>query len=486
MLVKVYVNFDGVANMSLPVSDSTTSFWRAHPHKLDNHRSTPGLPSKPDILIIGAGFSGVACAYYLTQDCPSPAPSITLLEARELCSGATGRNGGHLKPDRYYNLPKYTRLFGAEAAASIASYEASQVYAVKALVEKEGIDCDFHLTRATDVFLDAQAAKDAEAAFRQLQADGVVNLQDVHFISEPSLAERISGVKGALSAFTFTAGQLYPYKLVTSLLELAMARGDINLQTNTPVASISPTRDAEGYYSITTTTRGALKARKVIVSTNAYTPSVLPEFRSRIVPVRGIACHITTPDPSKAPRLANTYALRFNSGLMDYLIQRPSDSSIITGGARETFIRDLPSWYDNISDDRLISSAAEQYFDGYMQRYFTGWEDSGARVERVWTGIMGYSADAVPFVGDLPGTNAGVYVSAGFTGHGMPAILGCARAIAEEIQMESKELKDRDGCRVKGLKTLPAPFHITGERMQSKKNVVLDEWRRTWEDKARL
>src|SRR5438270_10964153 len=125
--------------MPLPVLNSTTPFWRARPHKLDNHCSSPDLPPTTDILIIGAGFSGVACAYYLTKDAPSFAPSIILLEARELCSGATGRNGGHVKPDTYYNMPKYTQLFGAEVAASIAAYETSQVYAVKDLVEKEAI-----------------------------------------------------------------------------------------------------------------------------------------------------------------------------------------------------------------------------------------------------------------------------------------------------------------------------------------------------------
>jgi glycine/D-amino acid oxidase-like deaminating enzyme len=461
--------------MSLPVHNSTTSFWRANPHKLDKHRSTPELPSTTDILIIGAGYSGVACAYYLTKESPSPTPSITMLEARELCSGATGRNGGHIKPDTYYNLPKYTQLFGAEVAASIARYEASQLSAVKDLVEKEGIDCDFHLTRATDVFLDTQAAKDAEAAFRQLQAEGAVNLQDVHFINDASSAERISGVKGAVSAFTFTAGQIYPYKLVTSLLELAIGRGNINLQTNTPVTAVSPTRDSEGHYHITTP-RGTLKACKVIICTNAYTSSVLPQFRSRIIPVRGIACRITTPGPAKSPRLANTYALRFNSGLMDYLIQRPSDNSIIVGGARAAFIRDLSAWYDNVSDDKLISPAAEHYFDGYMQRHFAGWEDSGARVDHIWTGIMGHSADAVPFAGDVPGTNNGMYVTAGFTGHGMPAILGCAKVIAEEIQMESTGFKGGEDGLWKGLRTLPAPFRITEKRMQSMTNLVLDEW----------
>lgn len=471
--------------MPLPVPNSTTSFWRARPHKLDSHRSSPDLPTITDILIIGAGFSGVACAYYLIKYAPSPALSITLLEARELCSGATGRNGGHMKPDTYYNMPEYTELFGAEVAASIASYEISQLYAVKDLVEKEGINCDFHLTRATDVFLGAQAAKDAETAFRQLQRDGAVNLHDVQYINNPASAAHVSGVKGAISAFTFTAGQLYPYKLVTSLLELAMSHGNINLQTNTPVTSISPTPDSKGYYTVTTP-RGTLRARKLLICTNAYTSSILPQLGSRIIPVRGIACRITTtPDPATAPRLPTTYALRFNAGLMDYLIQRPSDNSIIVGGARGTFVRDLSSWYDNVSDDKLISSAAERYFDNYMQRHFAGWEDSGARVDRIWTGIMGYSADTVPFVGDVPGTNRGLYVIGGFTGHGMPVILGCAKAVAEEIQMESERHEGGEGGLWKGLGALPAPFRITEERMQSKGNVVLDEWRSTWE-KAKL
>lgn len=471
--------------MSLPLPNSTTSFWRNNPHKLDDHRSTPDLPTTTEILIIGAGFSGVACAYYLTTASQSLAPSITLIEARELCSGATGRNGGHVKPDTYYNLPKYTQLFGAEAAACIARYEASQLYAVKSLVEKESIDCDFHLTRATDVFLDVEAAEDAEAAFRKLQAEGAVNLQDVHFISNPSLAERVSGVKGALKAFTFTAGQLYPYKFVTSLLERAMSRGNINLQTSTPVTSISSGRNSSGYYTITTP-RGTVQARQIVVCTNAYTSSILPQFRSRIIPVRGIACRITTPDPASAPQLANTSVLRFHTGLMDYLIQRPSDSSIIVGGARETFVADLRTWYDNVADDALISPAAERYFNGYMQRHFVGWDDSGARVERIWTGIMGYSADAVPFVGDVPGTDKGLYVMGGFTGHGMPAILGCAKAIAEEVQMHSQGVTAGVHGLGSGLGALPAPFHITRERLQSRTNLVLDEWRESWQAKAGL
>ena len=75
-----------------PVANSTLPFWRTELHELDSHRSTPKLPSEVDILIIGAGFAGVSTAYHLLDDNPSP-PSIAILEAREACSGATGRNG---------------------------------------------------------------------------------------------------------------------------------------------------------------------------------------------------------------------------------------------------------------------------------------------------------------------------------------------------------------------------------------------------------
>lgn len=75
-----------------PVPGSTEPFWRTQLHDLDNHRSTPHLPTECDVLIIGAGFAGAALAHYIYEDNPSP-PSVTILEAREACSGATGRNG---------------------------------------------------------------------------------------------------------------------------------------------------------------------------------------------------------------------------------------------------------------------------------------------------------------------------------------------------------------------------------------------------------
>ncbi len=62
--------------------------------------------------------------------------------------------GGQVKTYRYSNIFKLAEKYGPEAAVEFASFEAANVAPVKALVEKENIDCDFHPTRTMDVYLD--------------------------------------------------------------------------------------------------------------------------------------------------------------------------------------------------------------------------------------------------------------------------------------------------------------------------------------------
>lgn len=192
---------------------------------------------------------------------------------------------------------------------------------------------------------------------------------------------KLSGVKGAEGCFSYTAGHIWPYKFVLHLLKKAISQG-VNLQTHTPVQQVSSSQDFEGYWTITTT-RGAIRAKTVVYASNAYTSAILPEYKDSIVPVRGICCRITTPK-SPAPYLPNSYILRSSGWEFDYLIPR-TDGSIIVGGARGSYYQNLDSWYDNTDDSKLIQSA-EYYFDGYMQRHFRGWEDSGAAVDKIWTG----------------------------------------------------------------------------------------------------
>jgi glycine/D-amino acid oxidase-like deaminating enzyme len=161
------------------VGGSTESFWLTDLHELDDFRSTEQVPEKSDIVVIGAGYAGVATAYHLLES--GSKASITLVEARGACSGATGRNGGHLRPDLYGHIPTYIDRFGVKDGAAIAEFEAAHITAFKNVIAKEGIDCDFTITRTTDVWCNQDAADRAKAVYDRMTAYGLKHMDDVHF-----------------------------------------------------------------------------------------------------------------------------------------------------------------------------------------------------------------------------------------------------------------------------------------------------------------
>jgi glycine/D-amino acid oxidase-like deaminating enzyme len=275
---------------------------------------------------------------------------------------------------------------------------------------------------------------------------------------------QLSGIKGAHCCLAYTAAHLWPSKMVHQLLGKLVAMG-INLQAHTQVQSVSPTRNVQSLWTVQTA-RGAIAARQVVYATNAYTAQILPKYRGRIVPVRGVASHIASPTQGAAtPHLVNTYGIRFDPVNNDYLIPR-ADGSIVVGGARQCFWHDRELWFDSFNDAELIA-ATKSYFDGYMQRHFRGWEDSGAKLQEVWTGsesfcffsslpprsfeagyhergrgrepvltrllVLGYSSDFMPHVGEVP-DKSGQYIIAGFSGHGMPQILLSTKGVASMIR----------------------------------------------------
>jgi glycine/D-amino acid oxidase-like deaminating enzyme len=144
----------------------------------------------------------------------------------------------------------------------------------------------------------------------------------------------LSGVKGAKTCFLFTAGYVWPYKLVMHLLSLVVKNG-VNLQTMTPVTSVSDVPDADGRWTVNSS-GGSIKAKKVVFASNAYTAGIAPQFAHKIVPVRGICSRIVTPEGRTSPNLSNTINIRYGPSLYDYLIPRP-DENIIVGRAKQEF-----------------------------------------------------------------------------------------------------------------------------------------------------
>jgi FAD dependent oxidoreductase len=77
---------------TLPRPNPTISSWQDPPDAIADLRSTPELPEAADVVIIGSGISGATIAFRLMNTLQRP-ENVVMLEARQACSGATGRNG---------------------------------------------------------------------------------------------------------------------------------------------------------------------------------------------------------------------------------------------------------------------------------------------------------------------------------------------------------------------------------------------------------
>ncbi|KAK6579855.1 hypothetical protein PZA11_007563 [Diplocarpon coronariae] len=431
----------------LPVENATTSFWHQELHHLHDTRTTPQLPPASDVVIVGAGYAGIATAYHLTRGASRARDlSLTIIEARGVCSGATGRNGGHLRPDLYGHIPAYMDRAGVDAGREIAEFERAHLAAIQEVVEAEGIECDLTRTRTVDVWINEAAAAEAQATYERMTARQLSYMDDVRFARGRD-AERISGVKGARACATYPAGTLTPYKLVLGLTRVLAGTAGVNIQTNTPVTAVSP--HPPGGFCVATP-RGTTYAQQVVYANNAHLAGLLPDYRRAIVPCKGMCAHLAAAPGARPPPLAHSYIIREEDGTLAYLAPQP-DGSIVVGGANARYRPFLDQWYQTVDDSTLIKTGRD-HFDGYAAPLPRLGGQRGRRRPHL-VRRDGLQLRLAPPPGAADG---GQFVLAGFNGHGMPVIWLAAKGVAQMITT---------GVEFEGT-GLPRLFKTTRERIE--------------------
>jgi hypothetical protein len=126
------------ADPSLPREQPTTSLWQLPRHPRVGSIQSAALPEEVDHIVIGSGIAGLGAVRTLLESPEAGRQTVTVLEARNLCSGATGRNGGQLTrvPPTLY--PLLSEQFGTEQAKKIFRYTVQGLAEMKALATGQG------------------------------------------------------------------------------------------------------------------------------------------------------------------------------------------------------------------------------------------------------------------------------------------------------------------------------------------------------------
>ncbi|KAL3447780.1 FAD dependent oxidoreductase [Aspergillus insuetus] len=418
----------------LPRTSPTTSYWQTPEHKLSSIQSA-SLPSKTNIAVIGSGITGASVAKTILEN--HPTAQVTVFEARTICSGATGRNGGQLAVNAAETYVKTREAVGPDMAGKIVKFHLKTLQAMRDVAREFSSEYypdaqDPEVTEVVKVraFMNEESFRGVQDGVRELEADHP-DLRGIYTVIHADTCQKDHGIHGAVGGVMHSAGSVWPYRMVTNLFDALLAQNASRLaiETNTPVTRVTyePFTDPKHPY-ILHSPRGAVRATQIAYCTNGYTGHLLPSLRGALFPLKETMT-VQELSPVTSRSVPTSWAIHYTPYLdestatyadgLTYGMQSAKSRYYFFGGAKCA-----PAELISSDDTVLVESSAE-----FLQKSVTslfGRERQDSRLISAWSGVMCFSSDSMPLVGRLPAelTNRageGEWICGAYNGYGMPS-----------------------------------------------------------------
>lgn len=187
----------------LPAACPTRAFWQEEdvlfPELVD--RRSEVLPERADFVVVGSGVTGcaVVCALLKGLEWERDGAGkeernfkVVMLEARSVCSGATGRNGGHVKLAPYEVYRGLKARFGPGRARHIVEFQRRHLGLLLEMAEAEGFleASEVREVDTVDLFVDEEAWKEAVGMVEELRTEWKEGAADIE-VSEGPVAREV-------------------------------------------------------------------------------------------------------------------------------------------------------------------------------------------------------------------------------------------------------------------------------------------------------
>lgn len=332
-----------------------------------------------DVAIVGAGVAGLALALALAEAGARP----VVVDGRRVAAGASGRNAGFVLAGVAENYVAATRRYGAEKARRVWDLTLRNRELLRTTIARQAIDCELRWNGSLQVAGDEAEWAEVQASAAALAATGV----------------RVRLDPAGRAAVYEEDGEIHPVRLCHGLAEAASRHG---ARIHEATQALAVSADA------VVTPVGTIRAGRVVLCTNAHTARLLPG--SRVVPIRGQI--LATAPVGRRVFDRPAYAHR---GYRYW--RQTADGRVLVGGWRDL------SFGEETGEVERTTPTIQSALEGFLAE-----QGIGAPVTHRWAGIMGFSHDALPYVGRAA---TGVWVNGGFTGHGNAFVFATAEILAD-------------------------------------------------------
>ncbi len=350
--------------------------------------STEPLPSEIDVLIAGAGLTGLSAARTLVN----AGKSVLVVDAGAPGSGGSSCNGGMIGGGHLLSLDEMSDRYGKDTGvALIREAQVESTEFAQAMIAEENISCDLAVTGR---FRGLWSRREYDTAGQELDRLKKNISVETEMVPLERQCEEIN-------TDIYRGGILYPHhgglnpaKYVAGMLAVAQ-RGGAMVQGDTAVLEITPGSSS----TLVRTERGDVRAGEVLIATNAYTTSAFPFHKRRLVPVPSfiVATEVVGEDRMRAliPRMRMITESRDRHS---YFRPSPDGRRLVFGG--RAAMTDVPDGF------------ARRQHSGLIRQIFPDLGD--VAITHSWRGRVGFTFDFVPNVG----RNDGIWHAIGYSGNG--------------------------------------------------------------------
>jgi sarcosine oxidase subunit beta len=344
------------------------------------------VPERAEIVIIGGGVVGLSIAYHLAK---RGLEDVVVVERGYLAEGASGRNGGGVRQQWSTEINirlmqesvELCRRFAVDLGVNVWFRQGGYLFLARNAAEVARLEKNIVLQNRCGVATRMLAPAAAQDIVPELDLTGIVG-----------------------ASYNPTDGILFPWPFLWGYARQAAAMG-VRIFTQTPVGGLE--RLEGGGYTVHTP-RGAVRARRVINATGAWSPK-LAKLIGVDVPTYPIRHEICSSEPLKP------FLRPMVSELASGLYCSQSMRGEIVGGVS------LPGHTSTYAMGSTL-----EFLATYARRLVRLMPILGdIKILRQWAGPYDQSPDGNPILGAAP-EHPDFFLACGFVGHGfmMAPIVG--------------------------------------------------------------
>ena len=340
-----------------------------------------------DTLIIGAGLTGLSCAYYLSKD----NTSCVVIEAGEVGWGASGRNGGQVIPGLKLNPHEIEQLFSDDLAEKINTLAGTSADRTFSLIEELGIECQHRRTGWIQGAHSKESLKVAHDRAQQWSERGA----HITLLDKSSIYEEIGGGDYCGGWIDHRGGSVQPY-LYTRGLGEKVAKLGVRIYERTKAEDYK----RSGSEWVVTSEKGIITCKNIVFATNGYSDTIEPKIKKSVIPMLSLQ-GATEPltDVQLEKILPNRRVVSETRRLLNYY-HIDSNGRLLFGSTSN--FRHVPSLNDNERLKREISKKFPQL--------------ESVNLDYTWNGRLAITKQHLP---KLQRIHKGVYAGYGFNGRGV-------------------------------------------------------------------